>query len=326
MAEPEELILEGAHFATRVARDVVAALRDARPGHIDSPLARRPRPPRDVPDGPLRDAHPDRAHGAAGTGELARRASRAGPRTQPRRRTLLLRHRRTTRLSAAGGAATTGGLDAIALYRLLAVRTGRAAGARHAAGVRARSQAPRRETGSCSRKRRRSIAGSPPRSRARARAGRGACACARTPRGRHASDAGHADRSAGPGAPRRRSAGAAVPLDARRLGRRLARLGAAAIGCAMPAAGIGGLSLPWYWGGCLRSRSRLGISRSRQAEDGDGAASGARSRVFGDAPPAARAGSGRGRGRQQLGHLGHPRRRAAGERRGPVRPAAANRS
>ena len=59
MAEPEELILEGAHFATQGRARRVAALRSARCGSSD-PAHRRARSAGDVPDGP-RSRRPSRS-------------------------------------------------------------------------------------------------------------------------------------------------------------------------------------------------------------------------------------------------------------------------
>src|SRR6188768_2263013 len=105
MAEPEELILEGAHFATRVARDVwrrygtpvpdttipLASVR-VRLEMFLSALFRTPVPV-------TRASRESQLAGAGGS-------MRDGP--PSRRRTAVVRHGRTARLFAAGAAVDRG--------------------------------------------------------------------------------------------------------------------------------------------------------------------------------------------------------------------------
>ena len=70
MSEPEDLILEGAHFATRVARDVWA--RYGSPAALaPPPVGERAYAARAVRHRALSAVNPDRAHGAAGAAHLA---------------------------------------------------------------------------------------------------------------------------------------------------------------------------------------------------------------------------------------------------------------
>ena len=179
MAEPEELILEGAHFATRVAReawrrygaspdDRATALRAVRTRleiFLTALLGR---------------SISDRANGAARTGELARPPG-PPPLAQPPRRLAAFGHRRTTGLSAGGGAAGNVRPGRARDLPTDGRGTGRAPGARDGAGVgRHRERRDARLVSARGSGGRRSLdcARGP---WARARGACGACVCARKP-------------------------------------------------------------------------------------------------------------------------------------------------
>ena len=110
MAEPEELILEGAHFATRVARDVWRRYGTSVPEHHDSPR-RRACPARDVPDGAL--PHPIRscAWSRRRPSSWLSRVAHGRPHHRGRR-TAVVRHGRTAGRLPPALPLTTGGQEA----------------------------------------------------------------------------------------------------------------------------------------------------------------------------------------------------------------------
>ena len=158
MAEPEELILEGAHFATRVARDAwrrygTPAPDDAIPlcavrARLEMFLTALVRT--SITIVPMEPPAP-----ASWLSRLAR-----GPVARPSRQTAA--YPAPTDDDVCLPAAlppTTCGLDALTLYRLLAVEQAARARCAGRRWCRLGSKAPRRRTGFCSLKRRRSIAG-----------------------------------------------------------------------------------------------------------------------------------------------------------------------
>ena len=323
MAEPEELILEGAHFATRVARDVwrrygtpvpdttvpLASVR-VRLEMFLSALFRTPVPVvRMEPPAP-----------ASWLSRLAR-----GP-----------AHHRGDELLLSGTDGrhvclppvlplTAGGQDALSLYRLLAVEQA-ARLVRRTPQVFAGIESPGiedwfllAEAAAIDRWIAAEVPGLVP-----------ALAAARAHAlGRHVASshvhAGRYARTRGPRASCRRSPDATVPPGPRRLGRGLARLGAAAIAARCRARGIGGCPSVVLGPGACRSRSRSGFSRSRQPRT-------VRRRVRPGSRACRRCAAGRARGKRPRTKMttarapGYSRRRAAGERRGSVRSAAARRS
>ena len=207
-------------------------------------------------------------------------AARARAVAPPRRRTAVVRHGRTARLSAAGAAVDRGRAGGTQPLPPPRRGTGRAAGPSHAAGVRRDTRAPRSKTGSCWRKRPRSIAGSPPRSPGWCRRWPPRVRTRSDDRvGRHTSTPDATLERRGPRAPCRRSPDAAVPRGPRRLGRGLARVGAAAIGARCRRAGIGGVVLPWYWGRVLAVSQPIGFLPQQTTEDGEAPRQARQSRV-----------------------------------------------
>ena len=183
MSEPEDLILEGAHFATRFARDVWRRYGTSVTDR-SVPLATVRARARDVPDRPLSDRPYSDGHGTAGASELAVAAS-ARSRARSPGRSASVRHRRTTDLPAAGASADYQRARRNDPLPPPRGGTGGTRDARYAGDVRADRQprdrglvSPRRSSGHRSLDRRRS---SRPRAGALCRSRRRACLPRRSP-------------------------------------------------------------------------------------------------------------------------------------------------
>ena len=292
MAEPEELILEGAHFATRVARDVWRRYGTSIP---DAP----------IPLAGVRVRLEIFLSALFGTPIPVARMEPPAPASWLSRvaRGRSHQHGEERFLSGTDGRRvclpsalplTIGGLEAMSLYRLLAVQQAVRLVRRTPQIVRPDKPSRRRTLVPAGGSRRDRLLDRRRAARTGADAGRGACARVRTTRASSHVDAGRGVRTRGARVACRRSR-EAVPFDPRRLGRELARMGATAIGTpCRPPSSAGRASV--VLGAGARGLADAWRPHAAESRGWCGLSSGPADARVRDASAAARARSGRGRG------------------------------